>query len=461
MENKHRFDERFKKELCEELSRVIENNELAVRKMLEESGVDTSKTTIIDRAKFLVKYVPDVMEELFEKYGPSKVFAVEVKKEALELIQKRFHEDLAKQPVKSWNIYYLLLHCKIYKPITLLENVTLIPFDGWPCNDYLDIIERLSQNLGVPASHLSEENLKAAKKYFNKIYPEKNPISLLIFRDIEANTEGEAREKTKDYAENVVLCMSNLTNASIEIRGWLIEGKLEGINVLHPTINFSHYKPTYSEPEVLEKVAKKILENLSKNYRLELALRCERDALSDDQDKFRILKRWSALEFIAEEHFNSDKNSNLDKKLLTKRDVVEVTEFVKNIFGKNNIEITPTIERRVTNYVSQINHKEAKEKVRDLLKWANHPIKKNDNSENDIIDVIYQHRNCIVHLGGCSKSDKTIKECNGPAYCKKSILGQVEVNRELSQMLTRIIGTFVGVEFEFNTKIPENIEKTQ
>jgi hypothetical protein len=87
-------------------------------------------------------------------------------------------------------------------------------------------------------------------------------------------------------------------------------------------------------------------------------------------------------------------------------------------------------------------------------------FQKNDNSENDIIDVIYQYRNCIVHLGGCCKSDKTIKGCDGPAYCKKSLIEQREVNGELSKILTQIIGAFIGEKFEFNDKIPENIEKT-
>jgi hypothetical protein len=457
MKNTH-FDERFKKELCEELFRRLQDNELAIRKKLEESGVDTSKTIIIDRAKFLVKYMPDVMEELLEKYGLSKVFTDEAKKEALELVQKRFHEDLAKQPVQSWNIYYILLHCKIYKPITFRNNVTLTPFDGWPCHDYLDMINRLFHNIGVLASGLSEKNLTTGMEHLSKIYSKKNPTSILVFRDIKANSEAEALEQTKDYADNVILCMSNLTNCSIEKRGWIIEGKtLEGINVLSPTINFPLYTPTYSNPDAIEEIAKRLIEKISKNYFVELALKCERDALSDDEPKFGILKRWSALEFIAEKFSDYGQPENT---LLTRNEVEKITDFVKSILVEKNCEITPTIERRINNYVGQINHKEAKEKVRNLLRWANHPMRIDNNSEKDVIDIIYQHRNCIVHSGGCNKNDKT-KKCNGSAYCRESTLGQIEVNRELSQMLARITGKLVGIKFEFNPKIPENIEKSQ
>jgi hypothetical protein len=400
--------------------------------------------------------MPDVMDEMFEKYGPSKVFTDEVTKEALELIQKRFHADLAKQPVESWNIFYILLYCKIYKPITFLDNVTLTPFDGWPCNDYLDMMNRLYQNIGIPASKLSEENFRTGLDHLRKIYTEKNPTSLLIFRDIEANTEAEALEKTKDYADNLILCMSNLTNTSIEKRVWITERKTsDGVSLLNPTINFPQYSATYMDPDETEEVAKKILEKINKSYIVELALKCERDALSDEEPKFGILKRWSALEFIAEKFSDYEHPEN---KLLTKNEIEKIADFVKDILAEKNCVITPTIERRIDNYVGQINYKEAKEKVRNLLRWAKHPMGIDNNSEKDIIDIIYQHRNCIVHSGGCNRGDKT-KECK--AYCRESTMGQIEVNRELSQMLARITGKLVGVQFEFNPIIPENIKKSK
>jgi hypothetical protein len=458
MKNKQvKFDERFKKELSGELYKMTERNEIFFRKMLEESGVDTSKMRIVDRAKFVVKYIPDVVEELFEKYGTSRVLTDndKIRIEALDLIQKRFHEDLAKKKVKSWNIYYMLLYCDIPKLMNLDKDIALVPFNGWPCNDYLEILDNLFSNLGPPASRLSEENLKTAKEHFLEKYREKNPISLLIFQNVKANAENEVYEKTKDYAENVMLCMSNLTNCSIELRGWVIEGKLEGINVIRPTIFFPIYKPTYMKPESMEEAAKRLLKNIDKNHLLKLALKHEKEALSEDEEKFRTLKRWSALEFIAEEYVTKERS---DKRLLSKTDMEGIARTIEEILTGKGVDITPMIKYNIKTTVGQINHKNAKEKIRDLLEWAKCPIRRFDKAEKDVVDIIYQHRNCIVHFGGCYKSDKTIKEaCRGPAFCRESELELKDLNCELSQMLAKVIGRFIGVEFEFHPEIPDHI----
>ena len=461
MKNKmKKFSEKEKRDLSDKLYQIAERNELIFKKMLEEVGVDTSKIKIIDRAKFTTKYIPDVLEELLEKYGPSKILMddEDVKNEALDLIQRRFHEDLAKQIVKSWNIYYILRHCKILEPLKIDESVTLIPFNGWSCNDFLEVIDRLFYKSGLPASRLSEEIYEEMKEYFRKLYSEKNPTGLLIFQEIEAETEKEVYDKTKNYAENVLLCVSNLTNSSIEIGGWVVEGVLNGIKRIHPTIYFPYYKPTYMIPKGIEEVTKRILQNVDENHLLKLALKYENEALYENEEKFRILKRWSALVFIADEY---SQRRTTNGKLLTKHDIQKITTYIQTILNdKNHFEMTSTIEDKIRTNVSQINYKKAKDKVRDLMNWVGHPIKTLDDAEKDIIDVIYQHRNCIVHRGGCYKSDENIREeCEGPAYCRKCKLGLKELNGELSRILTRIIGKFVNVEFEFHSEIPEHIKR--
>jgi hypothetical protein len=88
--NEIEFDEDYKKKLSEKLTKMAEDNELKIRKKLEEKGVDTSEIKIIDRAKFSVKYIPDVMEELFKKYGTSEVLMDDpkIRYEARELAKK-------------------------------------------------------------------------------------------------------------------------------------------------------------------------------------------------------------------------------------------------------------------------------------------------------------------------------------------------------------------------------------
>lgn len=81
-----------------------------------------------------------------------------------------------------------------------------------------------------------------------------------------------------------------------------------------------------------------------------------------------------------------------------------------------------------------------------------------DKADKDIVDLIYQRRNCIVHFGGCYRSDKTTKEvCRASAFCRESELELKKLNGELSRMLARVIGRFVGVEFEFNPEALNHI----
>ena len=447
---KKKFSKQYKKEPSNKLYQIAENNESAIREMLEKAGIDTSKLNIVDRAKFMAQYMPEVMEELFEKYGTSKVLMDDdkIRKEAIELIEKRFHEDLNKKKVKIWNIYYILLYCKINEKIDINENVELIPFGGWPCNDYFEIIDKISYKLGPPASRISEKTSENGKEYIKEKFCEKNPVSLLIIKNVNADTESEVYEKTKKIAGDMILCMSKLTNSSIEQRGWVVEGKMEGFKQIRPTVYFEHYHPHRMESvEKLKEIINRILQNLDKNHLLKLALKYEKEALSEDDEEFALMKRWSALEFIAEEYAQT---KNFKEELLSKTDINAITKSIKDIltdkvdFAKNS-----NIENKIKSSIGQINHKNAKEKVRNLLEYANYTVCKLTNEEKDLIDVIYQHRNCLTHLGGCYKYSTNIKECQGQKYCRESEAGLTKLNFELRLMLLHVIGKFIDVEFQF------------
>ena len=223
--NETEFDEEYKKKLSEKLTKISEDSELALRETLEEKGVDTSEMQIIDRSKFMVKYIPDVMEELFKKYGTSQVLMdkPEIKNEARKLVEKKFHEELDKQKIRKWKIYYILLHCKIYEELNIEENIKLIPFDGLSCNDYFEIVDKICS--APPASELTEKSLENGKKYIANRHREKIPLSLLVIENLDANSEIEVYEKTNKYANDISLSMSAPTNSSIEIGGWIIEGQ--------------------------------------------------------------------------------------------------------------------------------------------------------------------------------------------------------------------------------------------
>jgi uncharacterized FlaG/YvyC family protein len=450
--NEIEFDEDYKKKLSEKLTKMAEDNELKIRKKLEEKGVDTSEIKIIDRAKFSVKYIPDVMEELFKKYGISEVLMDDpkIRYEARELVEKKFHEELDKQKRSKWRIYYILLHCKIYEELIIEENVKLIPFEGLSCNDYFEVVEKIFP--GPLASELAERNLENGKKIIADLHREKIPLSLLIFENVDADSEIEVYENTKTYANDVTLSMSAPSNSSIEIGGWIIEGQLEGLKSIYPTIYRYHYNQTYVD--VFEEITNRILKNIHENHLLKLALKYEKEAIAENEDEFRILKRWSALEYLAEKYDEINNENLLDadeRKIIVKN--------INKILTDKGININSQIKEKINSSIAQINRKTAKEKVRNVLKAENYHIKEID-GDNDIIDKIYQYRNCITHYGGCKEEVEGIKEkCHGPRYCRDYTSCLDEINSELHQMILLIIGKCIDVKFKFYQEIPEHIRK--
>ena len=457
---KNKFSEKYKKELSNKLLHSTENYESEFREMLEKADIDTSEINIVNRTKFIVQYIPDVMEELIEKYGTFKVLMDDekIEQEAIELIEKKFHEDLNKKKVETWNIYYLLLYCKINETIDINDNVELIPYGCWPCSDYFEIIDKIFNKLGPPATRSSEKNMGNNKEYIKEKFCEKNPVSLLIIKNVNANTQSEVYEMTKKIAGDIILCLSKLTNSSIEQKGWVVEGKMDGFKQIIPTVNFEHYHPHRMESvEKSKEIINRILHNLDKNHLLKLALKYEKEALSEDDPEFALIKRWSALEFIAEEC--ATKNSN--EKLLSKTDINTITKSIKDIltakvdFSNNKIE--NKIEDKIKSSIGQINNKNAKEKVRDLLEYANYTVCKLTDTEKDLIDVIYQHRNCLTHLGGCNKYYSNVKEC--PArYCRESEVELTKLNFELRLMLLHVVGKFIDVKFQFKMETSDDNE---
>lgn len=448
--NEIEFGEEYKKKLSEKLTKMAEDNELNIRKTLEEKGVDTSEIQIIDRAKFSVKYIPDAMEELFKKYGTSKVLMDDpkIRSEARELVEKKFNEELDKQKRSKWRIYYILLHCKIYEELIIEENVKLIPFDGLSCNDYFEVVEKIFP--GPLASELGERSLENGKKTIADIHREKIPLSLLIFQNVDADSEIEVYENTKKYVNDVTLSMSAPSNSSIEIGGWIIEGQLEGFKSIYPTIYRYHYNQTYVDG--FEEITNRILKNIHENHLLKLALKYEKEAIAENEDEFRILKRWSALEYLAEKYGEINNEILLDA---DERQII--VQNINKILTDKGIKINSQIKEKINSSIAQINRKTAKEKVRNVLKAENYPIKE-INDDHDIIDKIYQYRNCITHSGGCKVEFEGIKEKCGPKYCRDYTSCLDEINSELHQMILLIIGKIINVTFEFHQEIPEHIK---
>lgn len=431
--------------LKEELLQLTKANEDIVRKVLENQGTDTSKIRIIDRSKYLVEFIPDAISKLQDKYGSDiDLSKPEMEDEIRKLIEKKFHESIGTP--KKWNAYYLLQHCKLPGEIIITENVKVVPFVEWPCEDYFTIMRKLTGGRGPMASSLSEQNFEDGEKNIKKTFGEKNPTGIIIFNDINANNEKDAYNKTVNFAKHVATTLSVLTNSNMEIAIWLLEGKTKGINLIYPHIFFWHYNPTSCDPKTLEDVTRCILRKIPKNYLVQLALKYEKDAIWDSEERFRMLKRWSALEYIAEEYTKSIKPllSNDDKKKIVSFIIDEVLD-----------ERSPEVLQKIQSNVGNMNRKNAKDKIRDLLDYCGY-ILQNVNENNDVLDVIYQHRNCITHSGGCYKDKPEIDKCDGPAYCRGSDFSIGDLNRELSRMLKAYIGKIAHVTFEYSEEIPSD-----
>jgi len=160
------------------------------------------------------------------------------------------------------------------------------------------------------------------------------------------------------------------------------------------------------------------------------------------------------LEYLAEKY---DENNN--QNLLDANERRIIVENINKILTDKGIHINSQIEEKIKSDIAQINRKRAKEKVRDVLKAEKYHIKK-IGEDRDIIDKIYQYRNCITHSGGCNEEVEGIKEkCTGPKYCKDYTSCLDEINDELHKMLLLIIGKYIDVQFEFHQEMPEHIRK--
>lgn len=445
------IDKDSKEKLVQDLYKITENNESTAKKVLQELGHDTDKIKIIDKSKYMVEFIPDTMEEMKEKYGEDVSFNdLEIDKEFREILEKKLQESLSKP--KKWNVLYLLHHCKIPREIDLGENIQLIPFGEWSCDDYINIIDRLTSSRGVPISDSTKDLLEESKKRIISTFGQLNPLALLKFSNINAGSQDEAYDKTRLHATNITTILSVLTNASIEIKAWMFEGIFgNGLKNINPGVFFWKYEPVFLDPDTLEKTSTIILDKFNNNYLLQLALKYENDAIMEIEDKHRMLKRWSVLEYIAHDYSKS-----ISKELLSKKDISKIVDFIlKDVICDDSKKI----KQKVQNSVSDMNRKNAKDKVRDLLIWCKYPIKEIGNDK-DILDIIYQNRNCITHAGGCYKYDNTKEKCKTSTYCRNSDLDMFELNRELSRMLKSFIGRCVGIEFGYRPEVPESIKQS-
>lgn len=350
------------------------------------------------------------------------------------MIKKEIQQVLSKKD-NLWEVYYILLHCYIEEPIYFNENIILAPKGEKSNNDFLEIIENISEPSDSSNSEMNK-NWNQIKEMTKNFHEKKNPIALLIFKDVKAENTIEAREKTENIAQNIILTIGVITNSCIDLIGWMFQNNRGMIF----NQRFPYYNPVSINVDELSEISNKILNKLDENYLVKLALRYENEALNDSELDFSLLKRWTALEFLGEEY-----SKLLEKdKLLSKSDITKITSFIiSNVIPEKNEKI----KEKVRNSVGHINHENAKDKIRDLLIYLNYPLEAYENNK-DVLDIIYQNRNCITHNGGCYKYNENKEKCNGPKYCKESELDLDDLNGALSRILVHFIMKLVGYSFE-------------
>lgn len=188
-----------------------------------------------------------------------------------------------------------------------------------------------------------------------------------------------------------------LTTSYIEFSGWIVEGQIDGFKKYYSSIYFPHYNETFVEHAGV--IIEKGLSLVDTDHTLKLALKYENEAIYDNSKEFSLLKRWSALEFIADSY----------------------------------LKLSP---------------QKKKEKVRKLIKEIKYstPILK-DNGDKDILDIVYCYRNCIVHSGSCNKISQSSKKCE--QYCKNSKYSIDELNYFLREIIVSFVFISLGLNCEF------------
>lgn len=351
----------------------------------------------------------------------------------------------------KWNVIYLLLHCKIPRKMKFGKDIQIIPFGEWSCDDYNYAFERLISSRTANADFDEIFDKQKIKEAFGR----DNPLGLLIFNNISAKSQKDALNKTKEKASSIITTISVLTNSSIEIKGYLYEELFgRGLKTINPEIFFFGYHNVFIDPDDFEISTIRLLKGSKDKYLVQLALKYLNDAQMETEEKYRMLKLWSALEYIAEDYVE-----RTSKKLLSNESKSEIIEYIlENHVARDS----PEIIQKVQNAVGDLNRRNAKDKVRDLLDYCNYSIRDSvmglKNIKN-ILNIIYQNRNCITHSGGCYKYDDTKKECKNQAYCKNSDLTLFDLNRELTRMLKSFIGKETNMKFKYQEEVPESIKK--
>lgn len=444
---KIKLNEKEKQKLIEELISLTKKQELAFRESIEKKDIDPNSLVVVNLAQHLVRYIPEVMEELFDKYGFERVVTDknEIMNEGLEEVRKRFLKDLESNEVEEWTIYYILYDCKIPKEIKLSKDISIFAFGGRSGLEYLEIVERVINSfIGYQISKNPYEEI------FQKEHTKRNPVAILRMEHIKAKSYTEVIEKTQNIAENITLSLSFFTSSYVDMRGCVISGRIGKFHTIFQHMIIPHYSPPFFQKETLEIGINKILNEIPENILVKLILKSQKEAIYEDDDsEFGVLKRWSLIEFLAEKFpFKESKIFNNE----------EIEEIIRFVISKNKSN-SKIIDERIINCINNMNVRAAKEKVKTFLVELHCPIKKIDNSEKDIIDISYQIRNCIAHSGGCYKRDRKIKMKNCPTFCRDSKLDLKELNMELTQIIRHILGVFIGVQFGYEDEVPEHIKK--
>ncbi len=314
--------------------------------------------------------------------------------------------------MRQFNVFYVLKHLYLEAPIQIDDGALLIPLEGMSCEDELEIADQLiavKTQLGWHRGILtSPEEWSAQREQLSAECRDSVKLSVLVIPGVEAHSREGARELTEMYAKDLSQILSLVRNVTITIPLWEIDDVTDP-ELKRAAFSFTRRGSdiTYQNGESRQRLLEEILRGipfsnlLEQQPALRMALRWYLEAYQERNPDTKLLKFWIALESLAE-HASEDGGPSFDKEHLRK-------------VGNQLIELGTasgweqrTLKNRVNGALSQLNRASIKEKIRELLLNEKMGIERISRTK-DVIDVLYEARNLIVHYGGIETLPEAIR----------------------------------------------------
>ncbi|MBR9701896.1 hypothetical protein GOV13_03160 [Candidatus Pacearchaeota archaeon] len=347
---------------------------------------------------------------------------------------------MKKRKQSIFHAFYFLKNCKLDGEIELEKGVKLIPFEGFSVKSDMELVEKFMKERGKDFGFELDRNfpqsaLETKKKYMKKIK------MAVLFIPIRADTIENVKKTLDPVADNVMFILSAFKNTYVERAGYFaidVSGK-NGLKT--HAIYYFDIKKIYkdydsrklSDDKQITMVLSKIQDihhTIEKYDLIKHSKQLYYEYIAEDNEDWGFLRLWNILEIQSENRTKLTKT-----KIFTKKDIKKIRKVLYQTLDTKDID-DQLKSKKISSILTSLNYPPIKDKIRKMLGEYQLDLNPIDESH-DIIDQIYQYRNCLIHYGGCAKKRSLRVSCE--SWCKNSIMDSDTLRKELRNFVLQII----------------------